>query len=334
MSFGHLLLEKRVGEDVSAFDARINKMLPVVAGRVFFDVQNFWEHNGDFNLYAAWDKELNAKLNDKLPAQGFKINANAGLASALAQVTDGVPVYIDLIARNGRIYPNEKYIMWYGHRYTVEYNGSSLKAGTTPETDAPTVNVVAPSGSQESGSQRGFVISGSQRGLVELSGSQREFAISGSQREFSIGGSQRSFSLGGSQRGTHEWEWEYGIGGSQRGVGLAGLTGSQREFTVGGSQRGFVELGGSQREFTISGSQREFAISGSQRDFTLPAGSQKAAVADTPVTSQDAKVPEKKPASQVTWNYMPEEWQLINKAKRPAFSMGGNSRFGYGLDLI
>ena len=34
------------------------------------------------------------------------------------------------------------------------------------------------------------------------------------------------------------------------------------------------------------------------------------------------------------WYYMPPEWQLINRSKRPCSRKGGNSTFGYGLDLI
>ena len=30
----------------------------------------------------------------------------------------------------------------------------------------------------------------------------------------------------------------------------------------------------------------------------------------------------------------PQEWQLINRSRRPASRIGGNAKFGYGLDLI
>ena len=30
----------------------------------------------------------------------------------------------------------------------------------------------------------------------------------------------------------------------------------------------------------------------------------------------------------------PQEWQLINKCRRPEKRIGGNAKFGYGLDLI
>ena len=30
----------------------------------------------------------------------------------------------------------------------------------------------------------------------------------------------------------------------------------------------------------------------------------------------------------------PQEWQLINRNRRPVKNIGGNARFGYGLDLI
>ena len=138
-------------------------------------------------------------------------------------------------------------------------------------------------------------------------GSQR-FMRSGSQR-FMRNGSQR-FILGGSQRFT--------LGGSQR----FAWNGSQMRRLFG-SQGGFRYLTGSQ--YRTVGSSQRFVL-GSSRRFSM------AARDNAPCRVQNAI--DSTRVSQELLMEFPQEWQLINKCRRPEKRIGGNAKFGYGLDLI
>ncbi len=138
-------------------------------------------------------------------------------------------------------------------------------------------------------------------------GSQR-FMRSGSQR-FMRNGSQR-FILGGSQR--------FALGGSQR----FAWNGSQMRRLFG-SQGGFRYLTGSQYR-TVGGSQR--FVLGSSRRFSMAARDNAPCQVQNSIDSTRV--------SQELLMEFPQEWQLINKCRRPEKRIGGNAKFGYGLDLI
>lgn len=388
MSFVYSLFLKRAGEKLSQFDNRIFNMLPVAAGLVFFDMRNYRNDNGEFNVYIEWNEELNSILNDRLPSGGYFIKATGKQARQLEEKTGGIPVYMKLIAHEGRLYPYRTYVMWNGRPFSVEFNGNILipvdykkkaenvriqgsqNGGKGNRTDV--------SGSQMS-SQRGVfgtsqrgIFFGSQRGF--LTGSNRGFFFE-SQNGFSFGsnrgyltGSNREFWTSSNRPWMYEWEYENGsqrslFGGSQRSLfstsQRGNFFGSQGRFS-GTSQQGF--LFGSQREF-LTGSNRGFFfgsrngffygsnrgyLTGSNREFWTSSnrpwmyeweyenGSQCGFLADSRYTptfyqatdggADDYDIPH--------WYYMPPEWQLINRSKRPCSRKGGNSTFGYGLDLI
>lgn len=138
-------------------------------------------------------------------------------------------------------------------------------------------------------------------------GSQR-FMRSGSQR-FMRNGSQR-LTLGGSQRFT--------LGSSQR----FAWNGSQMRWLFG-SQGGFRYLTGSQ--YRTVGSSQRFVL-GSSRRFSM------AARDNAPCQVQNAI--DSTRVSQELLMEFPQEWQLINKCRRPEKRIGENAKFGYGLDLI
>jgi hypothetical protein len=380
MSFVYSLFLKRAGEELSQFDNRISNMLPVAAGLVFFDMRNYRNDNGEFNVYIEWNEKLNSILNDRLPSGGYFIKATGKQARQLEEKTGGIPVYMKLIAHEGRLYPYRTYVMWNGRPFSVEFNGNILipvdykkkaenvriqgsqNGGKGNRTDV--------SGSQMS-SQRGVfgtsqrgIFFGSQRGY--LTGSNREFWTSsnrpwryeseyenGSQRSL-FGGSQRSL-FSTSQRGNFFGSQGRFWGTSQQGF----LFGSQREFLTGsnrgfffgsrngfsyGSNRGY--LTGSNREFWTSsnrpwmyeweyenGSQRGFLavsnrsfLTGSNRNYLTGSRYTPTFYQATDGGADDYDIPH--------WYYMPPEWQLINRSKRPCSRKGGNSTFGYGLDLI
>ena len=138
-------------------------------------------------------------------------------------------------------------------------------------------------------------------------GSQR-FMRSGSRR-FMRNGSQR-LTLGGSQRFT--------LGSSQR----FAWNGSQMRRLFG-SQGGFRYLTGSQ--YRTVGSSQRFVL-GSSRRFSMAARDNAACQVQNSIDSTRV--------SQELLMEFPQEWQLINKCRRPEKRIGGNAKFGYGLDLI
>ncbi len=380
MSFVYSLFLKRAGEELSQFDNRISNMLPVAAGLVFFDIRNYRNDNGEFNVYIEWNEELNSILNDRLPSGGYFIKATGKQARQLEEKTGGIPVYMKLIAHEGRLYPYRTYVMWNGRPFSVEFNGNIL----IPVDYKKKAENVRIQGSQNGGKGNRMDVSGSQmssqRSLFGtsqnklLAGSQQG-AFVGSEREF-LTGSNREFWTSSNRPWMYEWEYENGsqrslFGGSQRslfGTSQNGFFfGSQREFLTG-SNRGY--LTGSNREFWTSsnrpwsyeweyengsqrslfggsqrslfgtsqqsflfGSQRGF-LAGSNRSFLT--GSNRNYLAGSRYTptfyqatdggADDYDIPH--------WYYMPPEWQLINRSKRPCSRKGGNSTFGYGLDLI
>ena len=396
MSFVYSLFLKRAGEELSQFDNRISNMLPVAAGLVFFDMRNYRNDNGEFNVYIEWNEELNSVLNDRLPSGGYFIKATGKQARQLEEKTGGIPVYMKLIAHEGRLYPYRTYVMWNGRPFSVEFNGNIL----IPVDYKKKAENVRIQGSQNDGKGKRTDVFGSQissqRSLFGTSQNKllavsQHGAFVGSEREC-LAGSNREFWTGSNRPWSYEWEYENGsqrslFGGSQRGVyGTSQngfFLGSQREFLTGsnrgfffGSQNGFFF--GSNREFWTSsnrpwmyeweyenGSQRSL-FGGSQRSLFSTSqrgnffgsqsslfgtsqqsflfGSQRGSLTGsnrgylagsqyTPTFYQttdggadDYDIPH--------WYYMPPEWQLINRSKRPCSRKGGNSTFGYGLDLI
>lgn len=380
MSFVYSLFLKRAGEELSQFDNRISNMLPVAAGLVFFDMRNYRNDNGEFNVYIEWNEELNSILNDRLPSGGYFIKATGKQARQLEEKTGGIPVYMKLIAHEGRLYPYRTYVMWNGRPFSVEFNGNIL----IPVDYKKKAENVRIQGSQNGGKGNRTDVSGSQmssqRGVFGTSqrgiffGSQRGFLTDSnrgfffeSQNGFSFGsnrgyltGSNREFWTSSNRPWMYEWEYENGsqrslFGGSQRSLfstsQRGNFFGSQGRFW-GTSQQGF--LFGSQREF-LTGSNRGFFFGsrngffyGSNREFWTSSnrpwmyeweyenGSQRGFLAGSRYTptfyqatdggADDYDIPH--------WYYMPPEWQLINRSKRPCSRKGGNSTFGYGLDLI
>lgn len=304
MSFVYSSCLRRTGEGLSQFDNRIFHMLPVAAGLVFFDMRNYHYDNGEFNVYIEWNEELNSILNDRLPSGGYFIKATKKQAEQLEERTGGIPVYMKLIAHEGRLYPYRTYVIWNGRPFSVEFNGNIL-IPVDYKKKAETVKIqgsqqMTRSGSQQGGNRRFFI--GSQGSLFY--GSNRGF-FAGSNREFWTSSNRPWF---------YEWEYERG---SQR--SLFGT--SQRGFWQG-SDLGY--LMGSNRDL-LAGSQHGF-LAGSNRSYLTGSQNTPSFYQATDMEADDYDIPH--------WYYMPPEWQLINRSKRPCSRKGGNSTFGYGLDLI
>ena len=299
MGFIYSSLNKCDSESWPQFDNRITRMLPFVTGMAYFDLRNYDARTGEFGAYAEWDRELESLLGYELPDGGYFVKATIAQAYRLHGLGCGLPVYMKLISLNGKLYPYRTYVMMEGRPYSLEFGGGELMPIDDRYVElgcAAAKETQLEAVSAGTGSQR-FMRSGSQR-----------FMRNGSQR-LTLGGSQR-FTLGSSQR--------FALGGSQR----FAWNGSQMRRLFG-SQGGFRYLTGSQYR-TVGGSQR-FAL-GSSRRFSM------AARDNAPCRVQNSI--DSTRVSQELLMEFPQEWQLINKCRRPEKRIGGNAKFGYGLDLI
>ena len=281
MGFIYSSLNRGAGESVALFDNRIARMLPFVTGKAYFDLRNYDAQTGEFGVYIEWDGELEAVLGYSLPAGGYFVKATTPQAYRFHRLDSGLPVYMKLIAQNGRLYPYRTYVMMDGRPFSVEFGGGVL----IPFEDRyEELGCEAAKQTVDTGSQK--LLMGSQSGMT---GSQR-FQWNGS-RMRQLFGSQGGFRyLAGSQ---------YRVFGSQR-----MLLGSQR--ILSGSQ------------YRVFGSQRiKNMLMVLESDTQQPQDSM-----DSIRTSQELMAE------------FPQEWQLINRSRRPTSRIGGNAKFGYGLDLI
>lgn len=219
MGFIYSSLNRGAGESVALFDNRIARMLPFVTGKAYFDFRNYDAQTGEFGVYIEWDGELEAVLGYSLPAGGYFVKATTPQAYRFNRLDSGLPVYMKLIAQNGRLYPYRTYVMMDGRPFSVEFGGGVL----IPFEDRyEELGCEAAKQTVDTGSRK--LLMGSQSGMT---GSQR-FQWNGS-RMRQLFGSQGGFRyLAGSQ---------YRVFGSQR-----MLLGSQRilsgsQYRIFGSQR-------------------------------------------------------------------------------------------------
>ena len=293
MGFIYSSLNRGAGESVALFDNRIVRMLPFVTGKAYFDLRNYDAQTGEFGVYIEWDGELEAVLGYSLPAGGYFVKATTLQAYRFHRLDSGLPVYMKLIAQNGRLYPYRTYVMMDGRPFSVEFGGGVL----IPFEDRyEELGCEAAKQTVDTGSRK--LLMGSQSGMT---GSQR-FQWNGS-RMRQLFGSQGGFRyLAGSQ---------YRMIGSQR----FRWNGSQMRLLFG-SQGGFRYLAGSQ-----------YRVFGSQRIKNMPM-----------VLESDTQQPQDSMdsirTSQELMVEFPQERQLINRSRRPTSRIGGNAKFGYGLDLI
>ncbi len=323
MGYIYSSLDRGADEDQFTYDNRITKMLPMTAGRAYFDLRNYNAQTGEFYVYIEWDEDINRRLAYPLPSGGYFVKTTISQAYIFHRLECGLPVYMKFVSRGSGLYPYRTFTMLDGRPYSVEFGGGELRPfedryeelGCRQHSDGRDETAGSRTGSSVSSAGSGrFVWSGSR--MRELFGSQGGFRmLSGSQRGLRLlSGSQRYMSGGSGMRM---------LFGSQR--GLRQLSGSQR-YVYGGS--GMRMLSGSQRGLR--------QLSGSQRGLRLLLGSQIRGVFD-----MSHRIPELQPKEDlsigqkpVIYEAFPAQWQLINRHRRPARRIGGNAAFGYGLDLI
>lgn len=126
MSFIFSSLDRKSNEEQVQFDNRISRLLPVLAGRVYFDIRNYDNVTGELNVYVEWDDELMDKLHYRLSSGGYYVKATIRQAYEFHELKTGLPVYMKLISREGRIYPYRTYTMAFGRPYSIEFGGGML----------------------------------------------------------------------------------------------------------------------------------------------------------------------------------------------------------------
>ena len=304
MGYIYSSLDRGTDEDQFTYDNRITRMLPMTAGRVFFDLRNYNAQTGEFYVYIEWDEDINRRLAYPLPSGGYFVKTTISQAYRFHRLECGLPVYMKFVSRGNGLYPYRTFIMLDGRPYSVEFGGGELipfedryeelgckrhPGGDCEAAGSHTGSSASPAGSgrfvwngsrmrELFGSQGGFrMLPGSQQGFGWLTGSQRY--MSGGSGMRMLFGSQRGLGwLTGSQRYMSGGSGMRMLFGSQRGFGW--LTGSQRYMLGGsgmrmllGSQWGFGWLTGSQR-YLLGGSGMRVLL-GSQRGFGWLTGSQR-----------------------------------------------------------
>lgn len=321
MGYIYSSLDRGADEDQFTYDNRIIKMLPMTAGRAYFDLRNYNAQTGEFYVYIEWDEDINRRLAYPLPSGGYFVKTTISQAYIFHRLECGLPVYMKFVSRGSGLYPYRTFTMLDGRPYSVEFGGGELRPfeeryeelGCKQHSDGRDETAGSRTGSSVSSAGSGrFVWSGSR--MRELFGSQGGFRM--------LFGSQRGLrQLSGSQRYVYGGSGMRMLSGSQRGLRL--LSGSQRYMSGGsgmrmlfGSQRGLRLLSGSQiRGVLISDHQGVFDMSNRIPELH---------------SEEDLSIGQKP----VIYEAFPAQWQLINRHRRPTRRVGGNAAFGYGLDLI
>ena len=311
MGYIYSSLDRGADEDQFTYDNRITKMLPMTAGRAYFDLRNYNAQTGEFYVYIEWDEDINRRLAYPLPSGGYFVKTTISQAYIFHRLECGLPVYMKFVSRGSGLYPYRTFTMLDGRPYSVEFGGGELRPfedryeelGCRKHPDGRDETAGSRTGSSVSSAGSGrFVWSGSR--MRELFGSQGGFRmLSGSQRGLRLlSGSQRYMSGGSGMRM---------LSGSQRGLRL--LSGSQRNMYGGSGMR--MLLGSQIRGVSISDPQGGFLMSCRISELQ---------------SEEDLSIGQKP----VIYEAFPAQWQLINRHRRPTRRVGGNAAFGYGLDLI
>ena len=220
MGYIYSSLDRGADEDQFTYDNRITKMLPMTAGRAYFDLRNYNAQTGEFYVYIEWDEDINRRLAYPLPSGGYFVKTTISQAYIFHRLECGLPVYMKFVSRGSGLYPYRTFTMLDGRPYSVEFGGGELRPfedryeelgcrqhpdGRDETAGSRTGSSVSSAGSgrfvwsgsrmrELFGSQGGFrMLSGSQRGLRQLSGSQR-YVYGGSGMRM-LSGSQRGLRL-------------------------------------------------------------------------------------------------------------------------------------------
>lgn len=296
----YTFLNRRAEEEQAEYEKRVTRMLPFVAGRAFFDLRNYDAWTGRFSVYIEWDEEVNKSLAYPLPSGGYFVKATLRQAYELHELEQGFPVYMKPMVHQGRLYSYRTYMVYEGRPFSVEFDGCVLIPFEDRYEELGCAAAGNKSGYACGAGSQSSVHQSSQRGMMYGDLGSQHVPAYGSQG-WRLGGSQRAL-MSGSQMQFWSYLRQYMQGSGYRQV-YGGL-GSQHVPEYG--SQGW-HLGGSQRAL-MSGSQTH-TIDRNGKKFCQSMG--------------------------VHYQFeLPQEWQLINRGRRPERRTGGGAGLGYGLDLL
>lgn len=119
-------LGRRRKESERGYENRINQCPPQHAGYIFFDRINYDAVRHVFSAYAVWNGEFNAKLQDSLPEGGFEIHCSRQEAEYFCTEVSGVPVFVKLFAKTGRLFSKEIFIRYRDKKFLVNFTGCEV----------------------------------------------------------------------------------------------------------------------------------------------------------------------------------------------------------------
>ena len=126
MDKGYDWLVRAESESVAAYDKRINEAGIQHAGYAFFRCVNYNVLRHAFSVYIIWSGKLNQSLQEKLPDGGFQIYCSEREAEMFSQEIQGVPVFVRLFAKEGRVYVKDIFISAMDKRYVVSFTGCGV----------------------------------------------------------------------------------------------------------------------------------------------------------------------------------------------------------------
>lgn len=119
-------LDRGYVETIEEYDNRMNRLPEIHAGFVFFDWMNYRSYARSFSVFIEWNGELNHKLQDAMPQGGYCFWCTPEEAASLINDHNGIPVYIKLYAKCGRLYVKHLYFKRGDKRCEIHFNGCEV----------------------------------------------------------------------------------------------------------------------------------------------------------------------------------------------------------------
>ena len=119
-------LDRLPGEEVGAYDNRINSLAAFHAGYAFFSSVNYYASLDGFAVYAVWNSELNGKLEAPLPSGGFMLHCDRAQAEEFLRCAEGFPVFLRLKSKLGRLYAEHLVLSDREKLFDLYYNGCDV----------------------------------------------------------------------------------------------------------------------------------------------------------------------------------------------------------------
>ncbi len=242
-------------ESSEVYYARINALAPIHGGYAYFSPGNYQKEIGRFGIFLVWNNDVKSVLSENQPEGGYYISVRDEDEDYFLNKYAGLPVYVRLIARSGKIYPASIYLKKGSKKYPIIFNGCEVQ---TPEMvyfkamEQPENPIIRSSSARKnlSGSGYKFQTSG-----YQISGSTKVNAFATSGYRFATTG----YRLGGSGYRFATTGYQFSGTGYRFTTTGYRLSGTGYRFTTTG-----YKLSGTGYRFTTTG----YKLSGTGYRFT------------------------------------------------------------------